>query len=178
MSERILVGAEDGRIAAIGRDGLPRMGFRVELAADGLAALVAVGVQPFDLGVLDRLLPGMDGVEVCQRLHARGGPPGIMLTARDAVAEKIAGLDNGADDYLTKPFVLEELVARVRAVLRRHAPRPPAPLRVADLRRDAQGRRAWRGGRGPQLTPRGGDPPGGVMEPARPGPTPTAPPGR
>src|SRR5438105_15024627 len=103
------------------------MGYRVELAADGLAALVAVGVQPFELVVLDLLLPGVDGVEVCQRLRARGGPPVIMLTARDAVAEKIAGLDSGADDYLTKPFVLEELVARVRAVLRRHAPRSPAP---------------------------------------------------
>src|SRR5205085_12620410 len=96
------------------------MGYRVELAADGLAALVAVGVQPFDLVVLDLLLPGMDGVEVCQRLRARGGPPVIMLTARDAVAEKIAGLDSGADDYLTKAVVVEELVARVRAVLRTH----------------------------------------------------------
>src|SRR2546426_12509237 len=104
MSERILVVDDDARIAAIVRDGLPRRGYRVERAADGLAALVAVGVQPFDLVVLDLLLPGMDGVEVCQRLHARGGPPVIMLTARDAVAEKIAGLDNGADDYLTKPF--------------------------------------------------------------------------
>ena len=157
MSERILVVEDDDRIAAIVRDGLTRMGYRVELAADGLAALVAVGVQPFDLVVLDLLLPGMDGVEVCQRLRARGGPPVIMLTARDAVAEKIAGLDSGADDYLTKPFVLEELVARVRAVLRRHAPRPPAPLRVADLRRDAQGRRAWRGDRELELTTREGD---------------------
>src|SRR2546423_14028365 len=155
MSERILVGAEDGRIAAIGRDGLPRMGFRVELAADGLAALVAVGVQPFDLGVLDRLLPGMDGVEVCQRLHARGGPPVIMLTARDAVAEKIAGLESGADDYLTKPFVLAELVARVRAVLRRHAPRPPAPPPGAHLTLHARGPRGRRREGAPEVTPRG-----------------------
>ena len=157
MSERILVVDDDDRIAAIVRDGLTRMGYRVELAADGPAALAAVAAQPCDLVVLDLLLPGVDGVEVCQRLHARGGPPVIMLTARDAVAEKIAGLDSGADDYLTKPFVLEELVARVRAVLRRHAPRPPAPLRVADLRRDAQGRRAWRGDRELELTTREGD---------------------
>jgi two-component system response regulator MprA len=154
MSERILVVEDDDQIAAIVRDGLSRMGYRVELAADGLAALAAVRAQPCDLVVLDLLLPGMDGVEVCQRLRARGGPPVIMLTARDAVAEKIAGLDSGADDYVTKPFVLEELVARVRAVLRRRAPRSSAPLRVADLRLDAQGRRAWRGDRALELSAR------------------------
>jgi len=154
MSERILVVDDDDQIAAIVRDGLTRMGYRVELAADGPAALAAVRAQPFDLVILDLLLPGMDGVEVCQRLRARGGPPVIMLTARDAVAEKIAGLDSGADDYVTKPFVLEELVARVRAVLRRHAPRSPGPLRVADLRLDAQGRQAWRGDRALELTAR------------------------
>jgi two-component system, OmpR family, response regulator MprA len=154
MSERILVVEDDDQIAAIVRDGLTRMGYRVELAADGPAALAAVRAQPFDLVVLDLLLPGMDGVEVCQRLRTQGGPPVIMLTARDAVAEKIAGLDSGADDYVTKPFVLEELVARVRAVLRRHAPRSAVPLRVADLRLDAQGRRAWRGDRALELTAR------------------------
>jgi two-component system response regulator MprA len=154
MSERILVVEDDDRIAAIVRDGLARTGYRVELAADGPAALAVVGAQPFDLVVLDLMLPGMDGVEVCRRLRSRGGPPVIMLTARDAVAEKIAGLDSGADDYLTKPFVLEELVARVRAVLRRHAPRPSAPLRVADLRLDARGRQAWRGDRALELTTR------------------------
>jgi two-component system response regulator MprA len=154
MSERILVVDDDEQLAGIVRDGLSRMGYRVELAADGPTALAAVRAQPFDLVVLDLLLPGMDGVEVCQRLRARGGPPVIMLTARDAVAEKIAGLDSGADDYLTKPFVLEELVARVRAVLRRHAPRPSAPLRVADLRLDARGRQAWRGDRALELTTR------------------------
>jgi two-component system response regulator MprA len=154
MSERILVVEDDDQIAAIVRDGLSHMGYRVELAADGLAALAAVRAQPCDLVVLDLLLPGMDGVEVCQRLRARGGPPVIMLTARDAVAEKIAGLDSGADDYVTKPFVLEELVARVRAVLRRRAPRSSAPLRVADLRLDARGRQAWRGDRALELSAR------------------------
>jgi two-component system response regulator MprA len=154
MSKRILVVDDDDQIAAIVRDGLTRMGYRVELAADGPAALAAVEAQPCDLVVLDLMLPGMDGVEVCQRLRSRGGPPVIMLTARDAVAEKIAGLDSGADDYLTKPFVLEELVARVRAVLRRHEPRPLTPLRVADLRLDAQGRQAWRGDRPLELTAR------------------------
>jgi two-component system, OmpR family, response regulator MprA len=154
MSERILVVEDDDQIAAIVRDGLTRTGYRVELAADGPAALAAVRAHPFDLVVLDLLLPGMDGVEVCRRLRTQGGPPVIMLTARDAVAEKIAGLESGADDYLTKPFVLAELVARVRAVLRRHAPRPQAPLRVADLTLDARGRRAWRGERALELTAR------------------------
>ena len=154
MSERILVVEDDDQIAAIVRDGLTRTGYRVELAADGPAALAAVQAQPFDLVVLDLLLPGMDGVEVCRQLRTQGGPPVIMLTARDAVAEKIAGLESGADDYLTKPFVLAELVARVRAVLRRHAPRPQAPLRVADLTLDARGRRAWRGERALELTAR------------------------
>src|SRR5437763_5270316 len=157
MSERILVVDDDDQIAAIVRDGLTRTGYRVELATDGPAVLAAVCAHPFDLVVLDLLLPGMDGMEVCRRLHARGGPPVIMLTARDAVTDKIVGLESGADDYLTKPFVLAELVARVRAVLRRHAPRPHAPLRVADLRRDAQGRRAWRGDRELELTTREGD---------------------
>jgi len=154
MSERILVVDDDDQIAAIVRDGLTRTGYRVELAADGPAALAAVQAHPFDLVVLDLLLPGMDGVEVCRRLRTQGGPPVIMLTARDAVTDKIVGLESGADDYLTKPFVLAELVARVRAVLRRHAPRPPAPLRVADLTLDARGRRAWRGERALELTAR------------------------
>jgi two-component system response regulator MprA len=145
---------DDEQVAAIVRDGLTRLGYRVELAADGPTALAAVRAQPCDLVVLDLLLPGMDGMEVCQRLRTWGGPPVIMLTARDAVAEKIAGLDSGADDYVTKPFVLAELVARVRAVLRRHAPRPATPLRVADLRLDARGRRAWRGERALELSAR------------------------
>jgi two-component system response regulator MprA len=91
---------------------------QVEIAADGMAALVRE--RPPDLIVLDLLLPGLDGVEVCRRVRSLGGPPVIMLTARDAVEEKVAGLDAGADDYLTKPFALAELVARVRAGLRRH----------------------------------------------------------
>ena len=169
MGERILVVEDDDRIAAIVCDGLTRLGYRVELAADGPTALAAVRAQPCDLVILDLMLPGMDGVEVCQRLRARDGPPVIMLTARDAVAEKIAGLDSGADDYVTKPFVLEELVARVRAVLRRHTPRSPAPLRVADLRLDAQGP-AGLAGRAGARAERAGIRPAGVPDAAcRPG---------
>src|SRR2546423_12735583 len=161
MSERILVVDDDDQIPAIVRDGLTRTGYRVELAADGPAALAAVRAHPFDLVVLDLLLPGMDGVEVCRQLRTQGGPPVIMLTARDAVAEKIAGLESGADDSLTKPFVLAELVARVRAVLRRHAPRAQAPPRGAGLTLGARGRRARPRGPGLARTARGLALPGG-----------------
>ncbi len=154
MDERILVVDDDEGLLAILCDGLTRHGYVVECAADGPAALAAARAHPPALAVLDLMLPGLDGVEVCRRLRALGGPPVIMLTARDAVAEKITGLESGADDYLTKPFVLEELVARVRAVLRRHTPQPDAPLRVADLTLDARGRRVWRGDRPVELTAR------------------------
>lgn len=154
MNEVILVVDDDERLAAIVRDGLHCHGYRVDTVADGPAAVEAVRAHPPALVILDLMLPGLDGVEVCRRLRAMGGPPIIMLTARDATAEKVAGLESGADDYLTKPFVLDELVARVRAVLRRHAPRPEAPLRVADLVLDARGRRVWRGERMIELTAR------------------------
>jgi len=151
---RILVVDDDERLAAIVRDGLRRHGYTVDLAVDGPGGLAAARLQPPDLVVLDLMLPGLDGVEVCRTLRAAGGPPVIMLTARDAVEEKIAGLESGADDYLTKPFALGELVARVRAVLRRHAARSEEPLRVADLTLDARGRRVWRGTRAIDLTAR------------------------
>ena len=154
MDERILVVDDDERLLSILRDGLTRSGYIVECAEDGFAALAAARARPPTLAVLDLMLPGLDGVEVCRRLRAVGGPPVIMLIARDAVEEKIAGLESGADDYLTKPFVLEELVARVRAVLRRHAPQLDVPLRVADLALDARGRRVWRGGSAVELTAR------------------------
>ena len=154
MSERILVVDDDDHIAAIVRDGLTRTGYRVELSTDGPAALAAVCAHPFDLIILDLTLPGMDGVEVCRQLRTRGGPPVIMLTARDAVNDRIVGLESGADDYLVKPFVLAELMARVRAVLRRYAPRPQAQLRIADLTLETRGRRAWRGDRVLELTTR------------------------
>ncbi len=154
VSTRILVVDDDERLAAVVRDGLAHYGYAVDVTSDGPAALAAVRDNPPDLVVLDLMLPGLDGVEVCRRLHSMGGPPVIMLTARDAVAEKIAGLESGADDYLTKPFVLEELVARVRAVLRRHAPRAGAPLRVADLTLDAHSRQVMRGNRPIELTAR------------------------
>ncbi len=154
MGERILVVDDDECHAAIVRDGLTYHGYDVDVVGDGPACLTAVRSHPPRLVLLDRMLPGMDGVEVCQQLRALDGPPVIMLTVRDALAEKIDGLESGADDYLTKPFALEELVARVRVVLRRSAPRPAALRHVADLTLDAQGRRVWRGRRSIDLTAR------------------------
>ncbi len=154
MSDAILVVEDDEQLAAIVRDGLTHHGYAVTAVPSGGAALTSVRDRPPALVVLDLMLPDIDGVEVCRRLRAEGGPPVIMLTARDAVAERITGLESGADDYLTKPFVLEELVARVRAVLRRHAPRPDALLRVSDLTVDPRGRRVWRGDRRVELTAR------------------------
>jgi two-component system response regulator MprA len=116
---RLLVVDDEPSITSFLRMGLVRAGYHVEVAADGLEALRAASGERFDLVVLDVMLPGADGVEVCRRLR---GDPDIcilMLTAADAVAQRVAGLEAGADDYLAKPFDFEELVARIRALLRR-----------------------------------------------------------
>jgi DNA-binding response OmpR family regulator len=154
MTERILVVDDDERLALVLRDGLTHYGYEVEVAADGPAALASVRARSPELIILDVLLPTLDGVEVCRQLRTLGGPPVIMLTARDAVEEKVGGLDAGADDYMTKPFVLAELMARVRAVLRRHAPQSTTIIRVADLTLDLGGRQVWRGERLLGLTTR------------------------
>jgi len=154
MNEQILIVEDDESLAAVARDGLAHYGYHVTVVGDGATALTAVRQRQPALVVLDLMLPDLDGIEVCRRLRASGGPPVIMLTARDAVTDKIAGLESGADDYMTKPFVLDELVARVRAVLRRHAPRTQTLLRVADLTLDVAGRRVWRGARPVELTAR------------------------
>jgi two-component system response regulator MprA len=120
-------------------------GYGVTAAADGGAALAAVERAVPDVLVLDIGLPGLDGLSVCRRLRLKGmTQPILLLTARDAVAERVAGLDAGADDYLVKPFATEELVARVRALLRR-GQEPPELLAFADLRLDVRERTAWRG---------------------------------
>ncbi len=118
----ILVVDDDPRLAASVRRALAFAGHRVRIAGDGPAALAAIHERPPDLVVLDRMLPGLDGVEVCRRLRAAGDDlPVLMLTARDTVDDRVAGLDAGADDYLVKPFAYEELMARVRSLLRRRA---------------------------------------------------------
>ncbi len=129
-------------------------GFEVTAARDGAAALVATERSAPDVIVLDVAMPGLDGLAVCRRLRAKGlATPILMLTARDAVADRVAGLEAGADDYLIKPFASEELVARIRALTRRHLESQPL-LSYADLVLDARGRSLMRGGRAIELTGR------------------------
>ena len=132
---------------------LRAQGYQVTTAGDGLAALAAVSREDPDLVVLDLGLPGMDGLAVCRRLRADGDlRPVLILTARDAVGDRVVGLDVGADDYLGKPFALEELLARVRALLRRVEPPDDPRLRYEDLHLDPETREVWRGERALELT--------------------------
>jgi two-component system, OmpR family, response regulator MprA len=151
---RILVVDDDPRIAAALRRALTYEGYRVEVAADGPAALLSARERPPDLVVLDVMLPGLDGVEVCRRLRAGGEVAILMLTARDATGDRVRGLDSGADDYLTKPFATEELLARVRALLRRLGSRQPADafLRYEEIALDPAAREVRRGERPVALT--------------------------
>ena len=150
----ILVVDDDPKILSVLGRGLRFEGYAVQLAADGEEALRSARVVPPDLVVLDVTLPGIDGLEVCRRLRWGGSVPILMLTARDAVPDRIAGLDSGADDYLIKPFDFDELLARIRALLRRMQPPGEALLTCADLRLDTRTREAYRGERRVELTTR------------------------
>ena len=156
MSARILVVDDDPAIAAAVRRALLYEGYSVDISGDGEGALQRCRDEAFDLVVLDVMLPGVDGVEVCRRLRSAGEAPAVlMLTARDATADRVRGLDSGADDYLVKPFANDELLARVRALLRRAAPSAPSQvLRFADVRMDLDAHRVERGGRAVELTPK------------------------
>ena len=153
---RILVVEDERKVAAFVRQGLVEEGHAVEVAADGEAALEAVADgPPFDLVVLDVMLPKRDGLDVLRSLRSlRVQTPVLLLTARDGVADKVAGLDAGADDYLAKPFAFEELLARVRALLRRGRGRAEPVLRLADLSLDPATRAVLRGRRRITLTAR------------------------
>jgi len=152
MKERILIIEDDEAIVKVLRRGLAYEGYQVDTALDGESGLVLARDHHPDLVVLDWMLPGMDGVEVCQRLRAGGGLPVLMLTAKDTLQDRIMGLDAGADDYMVKPFELEELLARVRALLRRTQPERAPILTFSDLTLDTSTRQAIRKGRTISLT--------------------------
>jgi len=149
---RILVVDDDARLAASLQRALAYEGHTVEVVADGPGALVAARDRPPDLVVLDVMLPGLDGVEVCRRLRQGSDVPILMLTARDAISDRVSGLDAGADDYLVKPFAYDELLARVRALLRRREPRGGEILHCADLVMDVSAHEVRRGDRQVELT--------------------------
>ena len=153
-SPRVLVVEDDTEIAGALRRSLRLEGYDVRISGDGEEALVESGTFEPDLVVLDLGLPRLDGVEVCRRLRDKGDVPILMLTARDGTADRVTGLDSGADDYLVKPFDREELLARMRALLRRRPPRGSAFLQVGDLRLNPDTREVLRGDRQIQLTAR------------------------
>lgn len=151
---KALVVEDDLGIAEFVRLGLRYERFDVEVCTDGLAAVrTAQHLHP-DVVVLDWMLPGMDGLEVCKRLRAFGNPAIIMLTAKDGLADRIVGLETGADDYLVKPFHFEELVARIRAVLRRRASHSGQTLAFAGIEMNPETRDVRRDGDPVELTPR------------------------
>src|SRR3954452_16833889 len=150
---RVLVVEDEVKMAALLRRGLAEEGLGVDVTHSGEDALVRAGATNYDAIVLDVMLPGISGFETCRRLRERGTwAPVLMLTARDAVEDRIAGLDGGADDYLTKPFSLRELTARLRALFRRRPSERPAVLEVGDIRLDPASRTASRDGTAVQLS--------------------------
>jgi DNA-binding response OmpR family regulator len=151
---RVLVVEDDGDIADVLRRSLRLEGYDVRVTGDGVGALDEAVVFEPDAVVLDLGLPRLDGVEVCRRLRAEGDVPILMLTARDGVDARVEGLDSGADDYLVKPFERQELLARLRALLRRRPPRGSAFLTVSDLRLNPDTREVARGERVIDLTAR------------------------
>jgi two-component system, OmpR family, response regulator MprA len=156
MEGRLLVVEDDPQVRAMLTRALRYEGFEVIAACDGAEAMASLRSSRPDLLLLDLLLPDADGVDLCGRLRAEGDPlPILMLTARDTVSDRVAGFEAGADDYLVKPFSTAELVARVRALLRRARDRPPpSTRRVGELELDASTHEVRRGGRPLQLTRR------------------------
>jgi len=150
--QRILVVDDDPEILSLLKRGLSYEGYAVETAGNGAEALAKAREKEPDLVVLDVMMPEMDGVEVAQRLRQAGDVPILMLTAKGTVADRVAGLDGGADDYLVKPFAFDELLARVRALLRRRQPREREVLRFVDLTLDTASREVRRGNDAIQLT--------------------------
>jgi two-component system OmpR family response regulator len=143
---RVLVVEDELKMARLVKRGLEREGYAVDVALDGNEALWAARETPYDAIVLDAMIPEVDGFEVCRQLRKEGRwAPLLMLTARDSVQDRVAGLDAGADDYLTKPFAFSELFARVRSITRRDIGERPVVLTVGDLSLDPARREVHRG---------------------------------
>jgi len=150
---RILLVEDDQHIARFVAKGLREQAYAVDVTSDGDDAVYKSFINDYDAIVLDVMIPGRDGFSVCRELRAAGSVvPIIMLTARDTVQDRITGLDSGADDYLTKPFAVAELLARLRAVMRRGHVVSPATIQIGDLFLDTRAKQATRGGRPLQLT--------------------------
>jgi two-component system OmpR family response regulator len=143
---RLLVVEDELKMASLLRRGLFEEGYAVDVTREGVDAIGMAAAVDYDAIVLDLMLPGVDGIEVCRRIRESGvWSPVLMLTARDGVGDRVAGLDAGADDYLPKPFSFAELLARLRALVRRGGGERPVVLEVADLRLDPATHQVWRG---------------------------------
>ena len=152
---RVLIVEDEPKLAALLRRGLSKEGMAVDVVGEGEDAVWRAEATDYDAVILELMLPGIDGLEVCRRLRAAGvWSPILMLTARDSVGDRVAGLDSGADDYVTKPFSYAELLARLRALTRRGRTERPTELRVGALRLDPATRRAWRGDSEIELSPK------------------------
>ncbi|TET83537.1 response regulator transcription factor [candidate division TA06 bacterium] len=149
---RILVVDDDPEIVSFLKRGLIYEGYSVDTASDGIEALTKAREREPDLVILDIMMPEIDGIEVCKRLHQASDIPILMLTARGSVADRVIGLDSGADDYLVKPFSFDELLARVRALLRRREPKEGEALRFSDLSLNTATREVTRGSKPIRLT--------------------------
>lgn len=152
MDERILIIEDDEEILRVLRRVLTYEGYIVDTAMTGMAGITLATEQAPDLVILDLMLPKMDGLEVCERLQKIGNQPILMLTAKDALQDRVDGLDAGADDYMVKPFEIEELLARIRALLRRTVVDRIKVLEFEDLSLDSASRKAYRGDREIVLT--------------------------
>ena len=152
MNERILIIEDDPAILKVLQRGLAYEGYAVDIATDGRTGLNLAHDHHPDLVILDWMLPGMDGLEVCRRLRLQGGLPILMLTAKDTIQDRVQGLDAGADDYIVKPFNLDELTARMRALLRRTQTERNQVYQFADLTMDTSSRQVTRGKRLVSLT--------------------------
>jgi two-component system copper resistance phosphate regulon response regulator CusR len=152
---RLLIVEDDPKTARALASGLERGGFSTATAQTGEEGFFLLNAQTFDLVVLDWMLPGRSGIEILKTLRSRGNKtPVLLLTARDAVDDRVLGLESGADDYLVKPFAFAELVARIRTLLRRSGPNEPLKKALADLVVDLESRRVWRNNQPIELTPR------------------------